>query len=524
MRRPARRKLAFERVSGGEKKRLSIAIEILTRPQLLFLDEPTSGLDSAASFFVVQILRNLAMDGGRTIIASIHQPSSEAFSLFDDLFLLSAGETVYFGGAKTAIEFFAEAGYPCPSRRSPSDHFLRCINSDFDKVTTVLMGKHDMQTSSDPLINVETAQIKATLVEKYRWSEYAARVRAKIQEIASIEALPTETKRVSQATWWKQLSTLSRRSFKNMCRDVGYYWARLGVYIIVAVCVGTIFYHVGTTYAAISARGAYGSFIAGFMVFMSIGGFPSFVEELKVFNRERDRGYYGSGVYVLSNMLSSMPLLVLLTMVSSSICYYMVEFRPELSHFVYSCLMLFACISAVESSMMVVASLVSNYLLGLLIGAGVIVIMMMNSRSSRLLPDLHKPFRHYPISYISLGCWALQGWYKNDLLGLEFDTIYPGKPKLKGADIIRDLYGIRLDHSKWWDLAAVYMIFISYRIIFFLVLEFKQRTSLVFRKLNTKKAWHSLKKRPLLQMLAFPSKRYQPQQSLYSQGLSSPIS
>lgn len=90
-------------ISGGEKKRLSIALEILTRPRLLFLDEPTSGLDSASAFFVVQTLRNVARDG-RTVISSIHQPSSEVFALFDDLYLLSGGETVYFGEAKMAVE------------------------------------------------------------------------------------------------------------------------------------------------------------------------------------------------------------------------------------------------------------------------------------------------------------------------------------------------------------------------------------------------------------------------------------
>lgn len=91
-------------VSGGERKRVSVALEILTRPQILFLDEPTSGLDSASAFFVIQALRNIARDGGRTVVSSIHQPSSEVFALFDDLFLLSSGETVYFGESKFAVE------------------------------------------------------------------------------------------------------------------------------------------------------------------------------------------------------------------------------------------------------------------------------------------------------------------------------------------------------------------------------------------------------------------------------------
>lgn len=97
-------------ISGGEKKRLSIALEILIRPRLLFLDEPTSGLDSASAFFVIQSIKNLARDG-RTVVSSVHQPSSEVFALFDDLFLLSGGETVYFGEAKIAVKgFSAQAG------------------------------------------------------------------------------------------------------------------------------------------------------------------------------------------------------------------------------------------------------------------------------------------------------------------------------------------------------------------------------------------------------------------------------
>ncbi|KAF5468743.1 hypothetical protein F2P56_012873, partial [Juglans regia] len=117
------------------------------RPRLLFLDEPTSGLDSASAFFVTQTLRGLSRDG-RTVIASIHQPSSEVFELFDRLYLLSGGKTVYFGQASEAYEFFAQAGFPCPALRNPSDHFLRCVNSDFDKVKSTLKGSMKLRVWS----------------------------------------------------------------------------------------------------------------------------------------------------------------------------------------------------------------------------------------------------------------------------------------------------------------------------------------------------------------------------------------
>ncbi|KAK3414135.1 hypothetical protein EUGRSUZ_I02640 [Eucalyptus grandis] len=123
-------------LSGGQKRRVSICLEIVTRPKLLFLDEPTSGLDSAASYYVMSRIASLGQRDGirRLIIASIHQPSSEVFQLFHNLCLLSSGRTVYFGPASAATEFFALNGYPCPSLQNPSDHFLKTINKDFDVV------------------------------------------------------------------------------------------------------------------------------------------------------------------------------------------------------------------------------------------------------------------------------------------------------------------------------------------------------------------------------------------------------
>lgn len=91
-------------LSGGQKRRVSICIEILTRPKLLFLDEPTSGLDSAASYHVMNRIVQLAKQDGRTVVASIHQPSSEVFELFHNLCLLSSGRTVYFGSISAANE------------------------------------------------------------------------------------------------------------------------------------------------------------------------------------------------------------------------------------------------------------------------------------------------------------------------------------------------------------------------------------------------------------------------------------
>ncbi|KAJ0976111.1 hypothetical protein J5N97_018076 [Dioscorea zingiberensis] len=516
-------------ISGGEQKRLSIALEILTRPRLLFLDEPTSGLDSASAFFVIQTLRQMARDGNKTIISSIHQPSGEVFALFDDLYLLSGGEAVYFGDAKLAPKFFAEVGFPCPSRRNPSDHFLRCVNSDFDRVNATLRGslKHlaETESSSDPLSKLGTSEIKAILIERYKSSDYALMARQRIQEIAKMEGLTVESEKGSHAMWMKQLTTLTRRSFVNMSRDIGYYWLRIVIYIVVSICVGSVYYNVGTSYTAILARASCGGFVSGFMTFMSIGGFPSFVEEMKVFSRERQNGHYGVAVFILSNFLSSFPFLAAVSIASGTITYLMVRFHKGFSHYAYFTISLYGGVAVIESIMMIVASLVPNFLMGIITGAGIIGIMMMTAGFFRLLPDLPKPVWRYPISYISYGSWALQGNYKNDMLGMEFDPLIPGDPKLSGEYIITHLFGISLANSKWFDLSIVFVLLVSYRILFFLILKFKERASPVFRSIYARTTIHHIMKRPSFQKRkpSFSS-RNPPLHPMASQeGLSSPL-
>ncbi|VAH15473.1 unnamed protein product [Triticum turgidum subsp. durum] len=395
-------------ISGGEKKRLCIALEILTRPRLLFLDEPTSGLDSASAFSVIETLRTLAIDGGRTIVSSVHQPSSEVFALFDDLCLLSSGESVYFGDAKLAPQFFAETGFPCPSRRNPSDHFLRCVNSDFDDVATALKGSMKLQEADlDPLLKYSTTEIRERLVDKYRISDYAMMVRNTIHEISKIGVME-EAVKGSQATWCKQLRTLTKRSYINMYRDFGYYRLRIIIYVLMAICLGTIYYDVGNGYTAIQARASCGGFVSGFMTFMSIGGFPSFIEEMKVFSLERQNGHYGVAAYIISNFLSSMPFLLTMSWASASITYWMVKFRPGFSYFAFFALNLYGGVSVIESLMMIISALVPNFLMGLILGAGVIGIMMLTSGFFRLLPELPKIFWKYPVSYIVYGSWGLK--------------------------------------------------------------------------------------------------------------------
>jgi ABC-type multidrug transport system ATPase subunit len=114
-------------ISGGEKRRLSIATELITDPPILFLDEPTSGLDAYTAYSLVETLRKLAHDKGRTIVVSIHQPRSNIYYLFDSLMLLAYGEVIYYGLAKEALTYFSSLHHDCPPNYNPADYFIDLV-------------------------------------------------------------------------------------------------------------------------------------------------------------------------------------------------------------------------------------------------------------------------------------------------------------------------------------------------------------------------------------------------------------
>ncbi|TKS85928.1 ATP-binding cassette sub-family G member 8 [Collichthys lucidus] len=116
-------------VSGGERRRVSIAVQLLWNPGILILDEPTSGLDSFTAHNLVITLSRLAR-GNRLVLLSVHQPRSDIFQLFDLVVLLSSGSAVYCGAARDMVAYFTALGYPCPRYCNPSDFYVDLISID----------------------------------------------------------------------------------------------------------------------------------------------------------------------------------------------------------------------------------------------------------------------------------------------------------------------------------------------------------------------------------------------------------
>ncbi len=118
-------------LSGGEKRRLSVALELITTPRLLLADEPSTGLDAFQARKVMGLLHQLARERNIPVISSIHQPPAALWKLLDDVLLMAPGGRVcYMGTRQNATQYFAELGYPCPVETNPAEHLIDLVSID----------------------------------------------------------------------------------------------------------------------------------------------------------------------------------------------------------------------------------------------------------------------------------------------------------------------------------------------------------------------------------------------------------
>ncbi|TYG46308.1 hypothetical protein ES288_D11G246700v1 [Gossypium darwinii] len=198
------------------------------------------------------------------------------------------------------------------------------------------------------------------------------------------------------------------------------------------------------------ARGSRLMFVAAFLTFMAIGGFPSFVEDMKVFGRERLNGHYGVGAFVVGNTISSIPYLFMISLIPRAIAYYLVGLQKSLGHFAYFVILLFTTMILVESLMMTVASIVPDFLMGIITGADIQGVIMLNGGFFRLPNDLPKPFWRYVMYYIAFHKYANKGFYKNEFEGLSFPNNQAGgSPTSTGDEVLRSFW-----HLAWWIYAV----------------------------------------------------------------------
>ncbi|NWR48535.1 ABCG2 protein, partial [Regulus satrapa] len=410
-------------VSGGERKRTNIGMELITDPAILFLDEPTTGLDASTANAVLLLLKRMSKQG-KTIIFSIHQPRYSIFRLFDSLTLLAAGKVLYHGPAQHALEYFQSIGYQCEAYNNPADFFLDVINGDS---TAVAMNKADESNTAES--TEEHSDYDKTLAEqlaeKYSNSAYYRETKAQLESISSGTKKKTKVffQKITYAnSFCHQLKWVSRRTFKNLIGNPQASIAQLLITVILGLIVGALYFGLENNSAGLQNRVGAMFFLTTNQCFSSVSALELFVVEKKIFMHEYISGYYRTSVYFIAKLMADLiPMRTMPSIIFTCIVYFMLGkygLKPTAGAFFTMMFTLMMVSYAATSMALAVAAGQSVVAVANLVMTVIFVFMII---FSGLLVNLTTimPWLSW-LKYLSIPRYGMTALQINELTGLSF--------------------------------------------------------------------------------------------------------
>ncbi|XP_071360623.1 broad substrate specificity ATP-binding cassette transporter ABCG2b isoform X2 [Trachinotus anak] len=416
-------------VSGGERKRCSIGMELITSPSLLFLDEPTTGLDSNTANCIISLLQKLSRRG-KTVIFSIHQPRYSIFKQFNHLTLMHKGEVVYAGAADHALEYFTDLGYQIESFNNPADFFMDVTNGE----------------AKSAFESVTAAECKNPLATQYRQSQLCQKVLEELDHVnqSIAERVDGQEEAANYATsFLYQMRVVCGRTVLNTLRNPQTSYAQLALNIFFAVLVGLIYYQMPMTLPeALQNRSGAFFFLIINMVFGNLSAVELFINERAIFIHENSSGYYRTSVYFLSKIFADLiPNRIIPIFVFSAIAYYMMGLKPAFEAFMcFALTMSLVSLAGVALAFLVSASVSSFAMANILIALPFVFMMVFGG----YLVNLNAMLSWLSwLKWISIFRYGLNAVYTNEMKG----QLFYSKTTIISGETFLEMQGI--DHSVW---------------------------------------------------------------------------
>ncbi|CAH8463772.1 unnamed protein product [Schistosoma turkestanicum] len=383
-------------LSGGQKKRLAIAQELVNNPPIMFFDEPTSGLDSASCFHCISLLRRLAR-GGRTIICTIHQPSAKIFELFDHLYFLTDGHCIYRGPVSCLVPYLASQDLICPSYHNPADYFMEVACGEYGdnymrlamsarcgtldqivnhlKKKTISHGTTMIQTDDEcPIDNSQiisdinpskelgsTSSLslcspimkhdsrRKSVKKLVNCQESTSRIEMSVllphlngpihtidQGLNSTDCIKyDDPSREFAANQITQFRVLFVRNIISIMRDSTLTHLRFVSHIVVGLLIGVLYFRIGNLGYEVISNAAFVFFTLLFLMFASLmPTVMTFPLEISIFFREHLNSWYSLKAYYMAKSLADVPFQIFFPIVYASITYWMTEQPNDTSRFI----------------------------------------------------------------------------------------------------------------------------------------------------------------------------------------------
>lgn len=425
-------------VSGGEKKRCAIAVELVTNPSLIFLDEPTTGLDTFTAMHLLTILKNLTKMGV-TVVFSIHQPRSSIFFLFDTLLLLNGfGEEAYFGPAAEAMGFMQSLGITTTRPDNPADFLLDSVS--------VVRAAEELNIEDFPFMPPRTQS--QDIAAAFRSTKLAS-INDQVVAIKKLYAADSKLPEAMSSPYFRSVGTqivvVSSRSFLNKIRDPVATVVAIVVAIIFATLVGSIYFRLGLDHSGQQDRMGVLFFLTMNTAFSNLGSLAMFLFDRSIYVREHRNGMYRPSAYYVGKILQDVPLGIAVNFVFSTIAYFMVGLQPTAEKFFFFFLICTLVMLNSYTLCMFISNISKNYQVANVIAPLVLVLYLL---PSGFLINLNSiPIIWRWIKYISFFRYGFEALVINEFDGLTFNcgignSTVPGCIS-DGLDYVESFYGFQ---------------------------------------------------------------------------------
>ncbi|KAH8318978.1 hypothetical protein KR067_001255 [Drosophila pandora] len=360
-------------LSGGQKKRLAIALELVNNPPVLILDEPTTGLDSSTSNQLINLLKKLAEEG-RTVICTIHQPSALTFAMFDHLYAIGEGQCIYAGGSQNLLPFLAALNMHCPESYNPADYLMEIATHDYDtpdenqleklvalmdngrnedyrqnktaRVAQLAAMKKIDQLMAAGIITPVTAPVMTTSIPAHFLQSGGFKPLTPINELSSrlwdsqaggigsgdvggkscckpkkkkprpaLDLDPSalcKRENIYATPFYRQLGILLLRTFLLIWRDSSLTTMRFAIHLVTGLLIGTLYFGIGNDGAQTLNIFRYLFYTIMFIMYCAFSGIlVKFPLEFPIVSREHFNRWYSLRAYYVAITLADLPIQII---------------------------------------------------------------------------------------------------------------------------------------------------------------------------------------------------------------------
>ncbi|THX78435.1 putative ABC multidrug transporter [Aureobasidium pullulans] len=495
-------------VSGGERKRVSIAEMALTGSPLAAWDNSTRGLDSATAFKFVNSLRTLSALGGSAHAVAIYQASQQIYDLFDKAIVLYEGRTIYYGSASKARAFFEKQGWNCDQRQTTGDFLTGLTNPAERKARKGMENKVPRTPEDFEKYWLESSAYKAMEkgIDEHEKSVSGEKmVEAFRENKGEFQANHTRLKSPYMISVPMQIKLNTKRSYQRIWNDLPSTTSAIAVNVFMALIIGSIFYGTPDATVGFMSKGAVLFFAVLLNALTAMNEINSLYAQRPIVEKHKSYALYHPATEAIAGVVADIPVKFVTTTVFNLILYFLAGLRREPSQFFIYFLITFV-VGQIMSAVFRTLAAVTKTISQAMTLAGIMVLALVIYTGYVLPQPYMKPWFAW-IHYINPIYYAFEILVANEFHGREFtcSQFIPAYPNLQGDSFICSQTGavagrrtvngdnyiqVAYEYSYshvWRNFGIMIAFLIGFMAMYFIAVEINSSTSstaevLVFRK------------------------------------------